>query len=308
MSAHTSDDLIRSVRVRGMFPDASKGSYSAANILMIASEELRMKLVPMIMTVREKYYETYVDYDMTVGQSLYDIPARASGGIASLVQFVLNQYVVPLQPMDPVNQVTTNTGTAPQGFWFENDKIVIYPTPNVSQGVIRIRYYQRPSLLIQTNEAAQVQSVDQVSKSITVRAVPQTWASGIEMDFISGKNPYTPYGLDCTIDSLSTPSLSDDTTIAFVDALPLDDDGALAVKVGDWICPSDYTPIPEVMAEFFPILAQMTACKLMEATKDLDGLATAKASLNEMMQAAVKMITPRDQFGLKKVKSDWRNW
>lgn len=308
MSAHTSDDLIRSVRVRGMFPDASKGSYSAANILMIASEELRMKLVPMIMTVREKYYETFVDYDMVTGQSLYAIPDRAVGGVASLVQYVLNQTVVALNPLDAIDQTSTNTGSTPHGFWFENDKIVIYPTPNVSQGTIRIRYYQRPSLLLATNETAQIRSVSQVSKSVVVRAVPASWASGLEMDFVAGKNPYSPYGLEATIDSLSTPSLSDDTTIAFVDDLPLDADGALAVKVGDWISPTGYTPMPEVMAEFFPILAQMTCCKLMEATKDLDGLATAKASLTEMMQAAVKMITPRDQFGLKKVKSDWRNW
>ena len=54
MSAYTTLDLIKSVRVRGMFPDASQGSLSAENILLLANEELRLSIVPMILAAREK--------------------------------------------------------------------------------------------------------------------------------------------------------------------------------------------------------------------------------------------------------------
>jgi hypothetical protein len=30
--------------------------------------------------------------------------------------------------------------------------------------------------------------------------------------------------------------------------------------------------------------------------------------MQDYAEAAIRLITPRETFGLKKVKSDWRNW
>ena len=129
MSVYTTDDLIKSIRVRGMFPDASKGSYSAENLLMVASEELSIKVVPMILSAREKYYETFVDYPLVSGMPLYPIPERAVGGVISLAQYIINQSVANLTPLDPTSVLTTVTGLYPKGFFFEDDHIMVYPTP-----------------------------------------------------------------------------------------------------------------------------------------------------------------------------------
>jgi len=305
MTAYTTTDLIKSVRVRGMLPDASEGSWSAENILLLASEELRLNIIPLILSVREKYYETFVDVNMIAGQSIYQIPSRASGGLLTMVQYIFNQAVTNLGPVDASSVSTTHQGLYPRSFFFENDHIVIYPTPTSSQGVLRLRYPQRPSLLEQVANCAQITAVDPVLETVTVSAYPSAWAPAMTVDFISNTVPYTPYCLDYPINVIT--ANNSDFTISFVD-LPYNREGALQVKVGDWLALAGYTPLPEIMSEFFPLLAQATVVKVFEATGDEKNMQLAAAKLKYYSDTAIKLITPRDQYGNKKIKSDWRNW
>jgi hypothetical protein len=302
MSAYTTNDLIKSVRVRGMFPDASQGSLSPSNILLVASEQLREKIAPIILSVREKYYETFIDYDMVNGQAIYDIPDRAVGGICSIVQYIVNNSINNLSPLDPNCIATTVTGLYPRGFYFENDKVVVYPTPNASTGQVRIRYYQRPSLLVQPLDCGQITAVDQTNGTVTLRTYPSSWASGMLVDFISNKTPYTPYGIDTPIYNISAGNV-----LTFT-ALPTNREGKLLAKIGDWVSLAGYTPLPEIMADFFSVLAQATTVALLGAIGDKAGHDEKQKELLEMIKLQVKTITPRDVFGTKKVKSDWRNW
>ena len=302
MSAYTTLDLIKSVRVRGMFPDASTGTLSADNILMLATEELRLLVAPMILSAREKYYEKYIDYNMISEKAIYAIPERAVGCVVSTVQYIINNSITNLAPLDPNALATTVSGLYPRGFYFENDHICIYPRPNASAGVVRLRYYQRPSILEQTINCAQIASLSQAAGTVTVNTYPSSWAPAMTVDFISNKSPFTAYAIDTSIQNISAANV-----ISF-DALPLNTDGTLAVAVGDWLALAGYTPLPEIMSEFFPLLAQATAVKLLEAVGDKENCAIASAKLKTYADSALKLITPRDQFGLKKAKSDWRNW
>jgi hypothetical protein len=305
MTAYTSLDLVKSVRVRGMFPDASAGTFSAENILLLASEEIRLQVVPLILSAREKYYETFVEYPLTADQAIYPIPERAVGGVCSLVQYVNNQAVTNIPPLDPTSVATTQTGLYPRGFYFENDHIVIYPTPNATQGTIRIRYPQRTSLLVLPSECAQITAVDAVAETVEVTSYPSTWSAATKFDFVSNTVPYTPYGLETTCNTI-VPGMSS-TIISFTD-LPKNREGLLQVKVGDWLAPAGYTCLPEIMSEFFPFLAQLTVVKLHEADNNNEAAGIAAKKMQDYAEAAIRLITPRETFGLKKVKSDWRNW
>jgi hypothetical protein len=199
------------------------------------------------------------------------------------------------------------TGLYPKGFWFENDHIVVYPTPNASQGTIRVSYFQRPSLLVKQLDAAQIVEIDATQMWVKVRSYPSSWTSGMLVDFVSNTVPYTPYGIDYAVSAITAADGSSETKIQFT-SWPLNPDGAGYVAVGDWVAAAGYTPIPEIMSDFFPILCQMTAVKLLEATGDREGMAAAKADCNELTANALKMITPRETFGLKKVVASWRQW
>lgn len=301
MSSLTTTDLIESVRVRGMFPDASQGSLSADNILLIASEELRLMIVPMIMSAREKYYETYIDYPLVAEQSLYRIPERAVGGVASMVQFIKDGSVRNVGLIDPNTISTTSYGQYPEYHYFENENVVVYPTPSSASGTLRIRYFQRPSLLAKTINCAQIMSVDSVNGTVTVNTYPSSWASGMKVDFISNSTPHTPYGIDQEIQVISAGNV-----ISF-NSLPLNKDGDLAVAKYDWLALAGYSPLPEIMSDFFPVLAQATAVKLLEATSD-PGVNQARSKLKEYADSALRLISPRNQWGLKKVVSNWRNF
>lgn len=295
MSAYTTLDLITAVKARGMFPDASSGSLSADNLLIYATRELHSKLVPMILAVREKYYETYTSYDITDGQAEYDIPERAIGGVISAVQYTYNLGIWPLQPIDPIGISTTTPSLVPRAFYFQNNSLVVYPTPNQTQGQLIVRYFQRPSTLVQTTDCAQIATIDTGLNQVTVSSIPSTWTTGTVVDFVPATVPYTPFGLDTTISGVSS------TTVSFT-ALPA------GLAVGDWLAESQTTPIPEMPYEFRQTLEQMTLVKALQAVGDSANFAIAKGELEDARADVIKLITPRDQLGNKKVVSNWRNW
>lgn len=294
--SYTTTDLLSTVKVRGMFPDASTGSLSSASLLNLATEELHIVLVPLILSVREKYYETYADTALTASQATYAISKRAIGGIVSSVQYIYNNAVYQLNPIDPNSVSTTNTSPFPNSFYFENNNLVIYPTPSTTQGTLRMRFFQRPSRLAQTSNCAQVTSFDTVAKTVTCSSVPSTWGNGSTVDFIPQGIPYTPYGLDQAVTGVSS------GVISFSASLPS------ALAISDWVALSEYTPIPELPFEFFPVLAQATVVKGLEAIGDQLNLPIAQQKLQAYLENAIKLVTPRDQNGTKKVVSSWRSW
>jgi len=295
MGAWTTADLISSVRARGMFPDASTGSYSDANMLRYANGELYGKLVPAVLGVREKYYETYLDYDVTASQSSYAIPVRAIGGALSAVQYVNNKQVYHLNPIDPSQVVSITNSLIPRGFYFQNNNVVIYPTPNATVGTLRLRYFQRPNKLEQTTNCAQISTISTGTNEVVVSSIPATWTTATVIDFIPATFPYTVLSADKAIAGVSS------TTVSFA-ALPT------GLAVGDWLALAEYTPIPEIPIEFQQLLVAMTLVKALQAAGDQQNYVIAKAELDEAKSDAIKLISPRDQLGLKKVCSLWRNW
>jgi hypothetical protein len=294
--AYTTLDLLSSIKTRGMFPDASTGSLSSASLLNLATEELHITLVPLILSVREKYYETYTDFTVTADQAAYAIPKRAIGGVVSTVQYINGTAIAELTQIDPNSVRTTDSSPSPRGYYFENNSLILYPTPSTTSGTLRVRFYQRPSRLEQTSNCAQVTSFDANAFTVSCSGgIPSTWTTGTTLDFIPQGIPYTPFGIDSVITGVA----GNDISFA---SLPS------AVAIGDWIALAEYTPIPEVPFEFFPVLAQATAVKGLEATGDLQNLQFAQPKLQAYIEAAMKMVTPRAQNATKKVVSGWRKW
>ena len=288
-------DLLTAVMNRGMFPTASSGSLSPAAILEAATEEFIGGIVPKILSVREKYYETYQDTVVIANQSVYPVPLRAIGGILSAVQYIYNKNIIPIEPLDPVGVTTTVLGLTPRGYYFENGNIVMFPGPSQAVYTIRMRYFQRPSKLEQIANCAQITAFDPVAMTVTVSSLPSTWIAGNQIDFIPMAPTYTAYGTNSVIQSISG------NILQFL-SLPS------SIAIGDWIGLAGWTPIPEIPEEFFPVLVQATLCKCLEALGDQVGLQAASASLQTKIQNAVALITPREQLGQKKVTSNWRNW
>lgn len=294
--AWTTLDLLSTIKNRAMIPDASSGSFGPSTLLSFATEELLLTIVGMILGVREKYYETYADTAVQANVAVIPIPARAVGGVVSVVQFLYNGAVRPLEPIEPSAINTTVSAPYPTNYYFQNNSIVLYPTPSQSAGTVRQRYFQRPNRLEQTINCAQVTAFDPVARTVTCASVPSTWSTGNQVDFVpQTASQATPYGLNSALTGVAGSVLS-------FSALPA------AVAVGDWVALAEYTPVPEIPFEFQVVLAQSAACKALEAQGDQAGLAAASAKLREYVQAATLVITPRAQQAQKKVTSGWRRF
>lgn len=293
----TTTDLLTNIKNREMFPDASTGSLSDTALLQYATDELYITLLPMIMGVRENYYATYTDYSYTNSTPTIRIPGRAIGGGLSSVQYIYGQAICNLDPIQPTIAWTTVTSSSPSNFFFQNNDVVFFPPPAGAYGTIRFRWFQRPSRLALTSDCAQITAFNSTTGQATC-TVPTSWTTSNIFDFIPQEaSEATPFALDSVANSITSTSM----TFSALSSTDL-----ATIAVGDWIALSQYTPIPEIPFEFQVVLAQATCVRGLEATNDEIGLKAAMPTLQAYMQGAVKMLTPRDQLGNKKVVSSWR--
>ncbi len=299
MASYTTTEFLTSVRMRGSIPTTTNTNNvnNTTNLLAMATEELHIKLLPLIMSVREEFYVANKDHTVTASQAGYAIPSRASGMVLRDVLWIEGTTITALLPVDPETITTTATGT-PDGYYLEHNNVVLYPTPSTTSGTLRLRYFMRPSRLAATTACAQVATIDSGTNTVTVSSIPSSWGTGTIVDFISANVPYSCHAIDQTISNVAS------TTITF-SSLPTN------LAVGDWIALAEYTPIPQIPHEFQPVLSQMTVVKALEAIGDREGAAKAEKALtdpeNGMIASCLKLITPRVQGTPKKViRRSWR--
>jgi hypothetical protein len=298
-ASYTTTDFLSSVRMRGSIPTTTNANNvnSTANLLALATEELHLKLVSLIMSVREEFYVANKDYDVTANQASYAIPSRAVGMVLRDVLWIDDSgAVTDMQPVDPETISTTNTGE-PEGYYLEHNNVVLYPTPNATSGTLRLRHFQRPSRLAATSACAQVSAINTGTNTVTVSSLPSSMTTGITVDFVDADAPYNCHAIDQAITGVS----GSDVTFS---SLPS------GLAVGDWIALAEYSPIPQVPHEFQSVLAQMTVVRALRAIGDRDGAAVAEKELNDpdtgVLACCLKLITPRVQGTPKKVVS--RTW
>lgn len=294
----TTTDLINSIRMRGSIPQTTNANNvnNTSNLLLMATEELLIKLVPMIMSAREDFFVA-PPYSVALvqGQANYTLPYRAIGQVVRDIHLVDNGSIWPLPRIEP-EQIYTTQQANPWGYYFEGNNIVVYPTPSSTTLTLRIRYFQRPSQLALTSNCAQVTAINTGTNTVTVSFIPSSWAVGTIVDFISAAPPYGTEAIDQAITGLSG------TNITFA-ALPS------TLAVNDWIALAEYTPIPQIPREFQPVLAQMTAVKVLQAQGDVQGAQQAGQDLQVIAKNALAMITIRNQGDNRKVVTTrWRKW
>jgi hypothetical protein len=295
MASWTTADFLSSVRQRGNIPTTTNSANvnNSTNLLNLATEELHIKLLPLIMSVREEFYATHKDHSITANQAAYSIPSRASGMALRDVQIIEGTSIRSLPPVDPEQISTTSTGSV-EGYYLQHNSVVLYPTPNATSGTLRLRYFLRPSRLAQTSACAQITAINTGTSTVTVSAVPGSWSTSTPLDLISANAPFQPWAID------QSPTGTTSTTITF-SSLPSD------LAVGDWLALADYTPIPQVPFEFQPVLAQMTAMKALEANGDREGAKAAEKDLELLSMNALRLISPRNKGENKKVVARaWR--
>lgn len=300
---YTSDELLQSIRIRIAMPQ-SQITFSDTDLLQFAQEETDLKLVPSILSVKEEFYVTAVEYPLLPMTSGYDIPYRAIGQkIRAVFYKQTSGSLIPLAQIPIERLPDYQTSSFPYTFaavYLQDSQVMIAPDVlGAPTGSLVVRYYLKPNNLVAVNEGALVTAIDRTTGNISVKIggtntaqVPNNITVNNLMDFIQTKGTHRTLSFDVTPVSVNTNG-------GIISFNPSDIPSGLAV--GDWICNAQETVIPQVPSELHVMLAQAVACRVLESLGDSQGLQNAVAKLNEMEAKLLNVISVRIEAPGKKV-------
>ena len=267
--AKTTADLLASISKIAAIPVA-QNTFSNADILDIASDCVETEILPTLLQARQDFYvvmETVTT--STAAGEIYPsfrIPHRAVG------QSIIGVY-----------DASTDDPIDPRRYWVEGSKILF---DIGSQSTYRIRYYLRPSRMVETSEAGLITSIDRVTGVIGLSAIPATFLTSVVCDFIRARAGSDTLGTDKTITAID--DVAPDYSVTFAPAdIPTD------LAVGDYVTLSEETPVPQVPVEWISFMSYWVANNLLEELGDTDAAKVIAVRLKRLETKALSLVQPR---------------
>jgi len=287
----TSSALITSIKRRAAIPE-NQSTYTSDDFLEFATEELLLGVVPAIMSVHEDYFLFEERTPLISGQSEYEIPSRALGNKLRDLQWAHDeQHISELTRVgigERFGEYDVQSGTNLKRFYLKNNKVAFTPNldTNLSGELIFI-YYIRPSKLVLEERIGIISSIVDLgngSTQINLESIPSHFNTNIKYDFYKAETPSTILDKDliATTISVATNSITFATT-----------DMPSHLKKGDHLAEACEASIPQIPSELHSMLAQMVACRILEAQGDTQGLQNAMVKLKQMENAAGMLIDSR---------------
>jgi len=269
---YTTTTLLAAIAQRSFMP-VNQNTFTTAEILSAADEEMRTLIVPEILKLREEFFISYFDYTITANESNYEVPPRSVGLQVRAVQLIDSAgNVKPLTRINVNEASTTNAGTDTWAFYLLGNQIYPYPKPSSAIGTLRVYYPLEPSKFVETSAIGVITAINTSTNVVTCASVPSSWATGDSFDFTrigGGQEPWA-------IDNVST--LVSGTSITF-SALPSD------LAVGDYVSLAEETALVQIPSAWRDILAQAVAENILRTTSQ-PGAERAEKTLSRMLNTA----------------------
>jgi hypothetical protein len=285
------EDLIQSAKDRTLAP-ISQNTFETADLVRIHNEEMLLKLVSDIMSVREDFFLSTKTTSLVGGVARYQIPKRAVGNTLKAVFFqssTTSERKLEKVDVEDRDGFAGQTGD-PECFYLEGDEVVLLPTPAASSGSLIFSYYAKPNRLIETSSCAKITNVSSAGGLTTFTVDTDLSADlsvGDKVDFLSGVSPYLLWADEVSITAITASTIEVATTSVDNEA------GTVEPQDDDYICPTGYANIPMIPEEFHPVLAQMGAVRVLAALGHLDKWQAAKAELQELRKESLRLIKNR---------------
>jgi hypothetical protein len=287
MAVYTSQNLIDTIKKKAFIPSTQE-TFTDADLLELATDEMRDYILPKIKQTREEYFVTYRDY--TVSSSVTSIlaPDRAVGNAYRDIQNIEGGNSYKLARLDLEDNIYGSTTGALRGYYLEANKIML--RGNLT-GTIRVYYMTRPGRLVLPTSAAAVASITPgvSTTDIVVSTIPSTWTASETIDMVRATSGFSTLKTDIAATILGT-------TLTVANADVPDD-----LAVGDWMCLADESPVPQVPPEWYSYLAQAVASQVLESLGDWEALERSNKKMREQEKNALSLITARVQSQSKKV-------
>jgi len=288
---YTTENLVKTIKRRGSIP-TSQNLFTEADFIDIANDEMESNLVPFIMACREAYFQTHRDFAVSTSQKSpvkISIPYNAVGGKLSDVCWVDPQGNLTSIPRLEIPQISGNfmDYTQPNGFYLNDNDVVLFPNLSQGTGTIRMYFTRRPSKLTAKSNAGRIVAINDLTKEVQLSFVPNSWQIGDKLEAQQQVQPFNNTAYDLEITNLSSPTV----TLASITGL----------SVGDWLTQESFAVIPMLPVEAHIVLAQASCVKCLEALGDREGMQAAEAKLEQNKADLLKIITPRVNGSSKKI-------
>lgn len=197
---YNSETLVDSVKRRINIP-SNQNTFTDADILAFADEELALSLVPAIMSLHEDHLLYEQVSPLVPGQREYEIPYRAVGNkLYDLMFKDTNGNFLPMSQTTWSDEPSYNgayTTNLVYAYYVRNNRVGLLPTFNgISNGSLRFMYYIRPSALVPSDEVAVISNIDLVTGTIAFVNLPTTFNTSTKVDFYKFKSPHTILNID----------------------------------------------------------------------------------------------------------------
>lgn len=287
-SYYSSEKIIQSVK-RDINIPLNQNTFTEADILAFADEELMLALVPAIMSLHEDYLLYSEDVPLVQGQGDYLIPYRAVGNKLYDLQYLdVNGNMIAMSRTTMADQPNYNgayTTNQSYAYYVKNNKVQLLPTINgYVTGSLRFIYYIRPSSLVLTSEVGVITNIDRTTGTISVSNLPDTFTLSSKYDFYSIRSPHNVLDIDVTPTQVSGPTNS----ITF-DPSDIPEN----LDIGDHVALAGQCAIPQIPSDLHPFLAQKVTERVLSAQGDVEGLKIAQIKSAEMENRAGNIIDNR---------------
>lgn len=172
----TSSTLISTVKREAMVP-TSQSTFTDADFLAMANQEMRIGLVPSILQFHEEYYtRDSAPVPLVAYQSRYEIPYRAVGGKFRAV-FYLNtnnslRSMTRIQPEDRPYYQQSSSQNDVVYFYIQGNQVVLVPEVSGDPvGSLVYTFYMRPNELVDESRVATISNISYTDQKGTVTAI-----------------------------------------------------------------------------------------------------------------------------------------
>ena len=292
----TSNSLIASVKRRAMIPN-NQSTFTNADFLALANDEMQIGLVPKIISIHEEYFVWLTTVPLVPNTSRYPIPERAIGGkLRDLFYKDLGgtlHEMTRVSPNDKAYYQTSHLQNRYIAYYIEGNEIVITPAVGANPtGSLLFTYFLRPNELVEESNVAIITAMTanlDGTTTFTVNKVPTGMSTSTLVDLVQTKPGHRMLKFDITPASIVGTTSINLTTSDLVNP----SSEPLNISIGDQIAFAGQCIVPMIPTDLHSILAQRVAARCVEALGDQQGLAAANNKLGEMEEKAEKLINNR---------------
>lgn len=274
----TTADLLDSIK-RGASVPTYQPRFSNADLLALANEELESRLLPLIKSLRADYFLFQESQLVVSSQNSYQIPHRSIGGNILDLTYTSGDQTRSLRLIDP-SEALSSVSSEPNSFYFYQDSVILYPTPNQS-ATITFTYELAPAKLVTVEEAVLISSL--TSTSIDSASIPSTFTANTQVDFLKAKGSNATLQLEQPITNTSS------TTLDFA-SIPSQ------LSVGDYVCLSGESCLLQVPKELRSALSLAVQVRVFDALGDSESSQITERKLQEKLNQAKTLLTPRVKY------------